>query len=313
MLSFDLNEINHRAKTDPAGFVAECEHDYNRKLAGASAHLAEMAADRPIVLLAGPSGSGKTTTAHVLSDMLNQRGVGTHMVSLDNYYKTIVAGQQPLDENGEVDYESPECLDLPLLEEHFVALAEGREVGVPRFDFPRQCRAEGGGVPLKRNPGEVVIFEGIHALNPMLSGAASEASMKIYISARSSVMDERKEFFKNTWQRLLRRMIRDMQFRGAGAVFTLGLWPSVRRGEKRFISPYKDSASIILDTSHPCEVSILSAAALALWNDLPPNFEPQGVLSQIPGKLKRFVPIEEGLLSPRALLREFIGGSEIEY
>jgi len=312
MLNFELAEINRQAKNDPAGFVAGCEHDYNRRLAGTAAYMAEVSAERPIVLLAGPSGSGKTTTAHLLADLLNHRGVGAHLVSLDNYYKTIVDGQHPVDSKGKKDFESPEILDLPLIAEHFMALAEGREVGVPRFDFPAQSRVAGPGVPLRRRAGEVVIFEGIHALNPLLSGPISAASMKIYVSARTSIGRDGQPFFKSTWLRLLRRLIRDHNFRGASASFTLSLWGSVRRGEKRFISPFKDSADIAIDTSHACEAGILLKTA-DMFENLPDGCERRAELESVPAMLREFEPIDETLLSPRSMLREFIGGSEIEY
>lgn len=303
-LSFDFDEINRRAATDPRGFMAECDAQLNKRLAMAAARIAEQSEEKPIVLLAGPSGSGKTTSANKLARGLENIGVRAHVISMDDYYLTVNEETHMRDANGNFDYETPDILDLPLMRQHFTELAEGREVQVPRFDFTRQARSDVFH-PLRLGCGEVAIFEGIHALNPALLDGGARTT-RVYVSARSNVRRDGGTFFKGTWLRLVRRTIRDDNFRGASAAYTLSLWAGVRRGEKKYISPYKDLADITIDTALNYEVCALRDTALPLFREVP-EVERASEIREIAPKLEQFATIPLEYLSKKSLLREFVG------
>jgi uridine kinase len=183
---YNLEAINERAAQDPQGFACECEAIFNRKVAETAAMIAERLAASRVVFLSGPSGSGKTTTAKKLCEALEYLGVGAETVSIDKYYMPINPETAPRTEDGEIDLESPYCLDLELLEAHFDMLENGMEVIVPHFNFKKQSRDAAKAKPLKLLENGIVIFEGIHALNDMLADTHPQA-IKLYISARSDV------------------------------------------------------------------------------------------------------------------------------
>ncbi|MCL2030396.1 MAG: nucleoside kinase [Oscillospiraceae bacterium] len=303
-LSFEFDEINRRAAADPRGFLAECDAQLYTRLAMATARIAERSAESPIVLLAGPSGSGKTTTANKLAEGLRMIGIGAHVISMDDYYLTVTEETHKRDENGNLDYETPDILDLPLMRAHFKELEKGREVPVPRFDFTRQARSETTH-PLRLRRGEVAVFEGIHALNPALLDGGVHAT-RVYVSARSNVRRDGSIYFKGTWLRLTRRTIRDENFRGASAALTFSLWAGVRRGEKKYISPYKGLADIIIDTALNYEPCLLRDTALPLLRGVP-DVERAAEIREIAPKLESFTPLPLDYLSQKSLLREFVG------
>ncbi len=306
-ISFEFSEINHRAKTDPRGLLAECDASLNTKIAMAAAAIATDSAEKPIVLLSGPSGSGKTTTAGKLASGLGYIGIKCHVVSIDDYFRPFNAETHPKDKNGNIDFESPECVDIPLLTKHFEILSSGGEVEIPRFDFTRQRRSELPGRLMRLQKDEVAIFEGIHALNPsMLQG--NFGATRVYASARSNTKRDGEIFFKSTWLRLVRRIIRDDNFRGWKPDKTMGLWANVRRGEKNYISPYKELADIKIDTSMPYELPVLRSHAIPLFAAIPCDAERGDELCLIGKRLEEFYPIEEHMVSVKSLLREFIGG-----
>lgn len=308
----NLSVINERAKADPVGFISECEAEYHKKINDAARKIASRVEECPIVLLSGPSGSGKTTSAHKLEKALEGFGIGTHSVSLDDYFNTVDEKTAPRTDKGEIDYESPFCLDLELLGEQIRGMIAGEEVEVPRFDFPNQKRADAR-VPLKRRKNEVIIMEGIHALNDMVTKNAGEHGIKLYVSARSCVRDENGLFFKGTWTRLMRRIVRDKKFRGTTAEFTLGIWGTIREGEKRYISPFKDRADIIINSTHPYELNMLKKHALPLIEKIPEGVGRYKELCEIYPALSEFYDIEDTLVPEDSLLREFIGGGNFNF
>ena len=168
-MAYRLSEINAAARRDPVGLMEECDRDYQGKIARAADKICENMKKSPVVLLSGPSGSGKTTTAEKLGAELERRGVRTHPVSMDDYFMRPDTGSVPRTPDGAVDYESPELMDLKLLDEHFAKLTRGEWILVPKFEFPRQMRNDSRGRPLKLGRDEVAIFEGIHALNTSLT------------------------------------------------------------------------------------------------------------------------------------------------
>ncbi len=306
---FEFSTIEKELRFDPRGFIAECDHTLNGRMTRAAAKIANDAKQKPVALLAGPSGSGKTTTAHKLAEELNWIGVRTHVVSMDDYFKTVDPETHPRDHKGEIDYEAPECLDIPLLNAHFADLITGREVLLPVFDFVNQCRDETRVTPLRLKRDEVAVFEGIHALNPLLLGGAG--GHRIYASARANVRDGQTIVYKGTWLRLTRRLIRDSKFRGWGGEETMKVWANVRRGEKNHISPYKSSADITIDTALAYEIPVLRDFALPLLRSVPSGIERAGELREIAPLLERFPSLPEEWISRRSLLREFIGGGTL--
>ena len=265
-MAYRLEEINARLRADAPGFLAECDAAYESRVEHAAETIIERLEQSPIVLLSGPSGSGKTTTALKIEQALEKRGVNTHTVSMDNYFKTLNRKTAPRTPEGDIDFESPLCMDMDLLNDHFTRLSAGEEVLVPHFEFARQMRSDGRGTPLKLGKNEVAIFEGIHALNDDIAGRHPEAT-KLYISARSNVMEGEELRFKGTWMRLARRAVRDYNFRGTGVAETMDMWANVRRGEKLYISPFKNKADILLDSSLPYEVSVMKHYAMPLLRE----------------------------------------------
>ena len=311
-MAYQLQEINKRIQTDVTEFLAECDQSYAQRVSLAADRILGNLERSPIVLLSGPSGSGKTTTAMKIADELRRRGVNSHAVAMDNYFKTLNRRTAPRTPEGDIDYESPLCLDMDLLDQHFKALARGEEIVIPRFEFARQMRNDSLGTPLKLEKNEIAIFEGIHALNDDIAGRHPEAA-KLYISARSNVNEGAILRFKGTWMRLTRRAVRDYNFRGTGVAETLEMWANVRRGEKLYISPYKNRADIIFDSSLPYEVSVMRNYAVPLLQAVPEDNVRHDELLELIGAFQYFEPIDPELVARDSLLREFIGGGSYHY
>ena len=311
-MAYQLQEINKRIQTDVEGFIAECDENYALRIALAADRILANMATSPIVLLSGPSGSGKTTTAMKIAEELQRRGVNTHAVAMDNYFKTMNRKTAPRTPDGDIDYESPLCLDMDLLDQHFTALTRGEDIIVPKFEFARQMRNDSLGVPLSLGKNGIAIFEGIHALNDDIAGRHPEAT-KLYISARSNVNDGSTLRFKGTWMRLARRAVRDYNFRGTDVVETMEMWSNVRRGEKLYISPYKNRADIIFDSSLPYEVSVMKNYALPLLQAVPEENARRTELLELIEAFQYFESIDPALVPKRSLLREFIGGGSYHY
>ncbi len=306
-MAYKLSDINAAARRDPVGFMEKCDQDYQDKIAQAADHICENMKKSPVVLLSGPSGSGKTTTAEKLSQELERRGVRTHAVSMDDYYVRPDPDHIPRTPEGDVDYESPEMLDLKLLDEHFAKLTRGEWILVPKFEFARQMRNDSRGTPLKLGKDEVAIFEGIHALNTKLTSRHPDAT-RLYISARSDIVDDAGQVvFKRTWLRLTRRAVRDYNFRGTDISGTLDMWANVRRGEKLYISPYKETAHIMFDSAHAYEASVMACYAKPILAAVPQENQRRGELLELVRAFDLFEPIDPKLVPPESLNHYFIG------
>ncbi|MBM6974858.1 adenylyl-sulfate kinase [Intestinimonas butyriciproducens] len=314
-MAYQLEEINRRLKEDPAEFVAECDGVYQKRLETAADRILERMKVSPIVLLSGPSGSGKTTTALKLEQQLERRGVQTHTISMDNYFKTLNRRTAPRNAEGDIDYESPKLLDMDLLDETFTKLSRGEWVIVPKFEFARQMRNDSRGTPLKLDKNEIAIFEGIHALNDDISGRHPEATT-LYISARSNILEGEALRFKGTWMRISRRAVRDYNFRGTDLVETLSMWYNVRRGEKAYISPFKGRANVIIDSSLRYEVPVFANYAdplRAAVERVPADNERRAELESMVEAFRYFQPLDPALVPADSLIREFIGGGSYHY
>ena len=314
-MAYQLTEINQQIQADPKAFVEECDANYQKRLESAADRILARMKESPIVLLSGPSGSGKTTTALKLEQVLERRGVNTHTLSMDNYFKTLDKKKAPRTPEGDIDYESPQLLDMDLLDDTFTKLSRGEWVIVPKFEFARQMRNDSRGLPLKLQENEIAIFEGIHALNDDIAGRHPEATT-LYISARSNI-DEGKDLrFKRTWMRISRRAVRDYNFRGTDLVETLSMWHNVRRGEKLYISPFKGRANVVIDSSLRYEVpvfanyaGVLAEAKAQVPKDNPRHKELQDMVEAF----RYFTPLCPEYVAADSLIREFIGGGSYHY
>ena len=305
-MAYQLKEINAAARRDAVGFMQECDQAFQEKVAQAAQLICGRMAESPVVLLSGPSGSGKTTTAAMICQALKRRGVTSHTISLDDYFVHQDPRTAPRTPDGEIDYESPEVMDLELLDRHFTMLARGEEILIPKFEFARQMRNDSLGRPLKLGKDEIAIFEGIHALNTKITGRHPEAT-RLYISARSNVLDGEVLRFKGTWMRLTRRAVRDYNFRGTDVAGTLAMWANVRRGEKLYISPYKNTAHMLFDSSLPYEVPVMACYARPLMEAVPEDNQRTRELKELVAAFDWFETIDHTLVPEGSLLHEFIG------
>ena len=311
-MAYQLQEINRLIRTDVAEFLAECDENYAQRVSLAADKILSNLEHSPIVLLSGPSGSGKTTTAMKVAEELRRRGVNSHAVAMDNYFVTMNPRTAPRTPEGAIDYESPLCMDMDLLDQHFTALSRGEEILVPRFEFARQMRNDSLGTPLKLEKNEIAVFEGIHALNDDIAGRHPEAT-KLYISARSNINEGAVLRFKGTWMRLTRRAVRDYNFRGTGVAQTLDMWANVRRGEKLYISPFKNRADIVFDSSLPYEVPVMKNYAIPILQSVPEDNERHDEMLDLVRAFEHFEAIDPAMVARDSLLREFIGGGSYKY
>lgn len=305
-MAYQLKEINFKTVADPKGFIEECEEVYAKRVKEAADRIIANSKASPIVLLSGPSGSGKTTTARKISEELERRGIKAHYVGMDDYFKTVDPKTTPRTPEGDLDLESPLCLDMELLNEHFTMLAEGKRIYVPKYEFSRQMRILEPSKSIKLNKDEIVVFEGIHALNDSITERHPDA-FKLYISARSNVEFNGSVVFKGTWFRLVRRTVRDYKFRGADPDMTMSMWANVRRGERANISPFKDKANYQFDSSFPYEIAVMNRTATKLFSSVPEGIERYDELRQVLPALQLFGEIDETLVPEDAMIREFIG------
>ena len=246
-----------------------------------------------------------------IAEELNRRGIGTHYIGMDDYFKTI-DDNSPRTPEGDLDLESPLCLDMELMNRHFDMLSKGERIYVPKYEFARRMRSLTPSKSIQLKKDEVVIVEGIHALNDMITNAHPEA-FKLYISARSDVLVGDRVVFKRTWFRLVRRMVRDYNFRGSSAAETMSMWANVRRGEKLYISPYKNKADYQFDTALPSELPVFNETATQLFQSVPEGIERFDELRQVLPALQLFGVIDQSLIPKEAMIREFIGGGIYEY
>ena len=305
-MAYKLDEINLRTVRDPKEFMEECDAVYMQRLEEAVRRILDNKKRSPIILLSGPSGSGKTTTSMKIAEAMEKHGICAHYVAMDDYFKTV-DHSTPRTPEGELDLESPLCLDMELLNRHFSQLANGERIYVPKYEFSRRMRVQAPSKSIKLGSDEMVIFEGIHALNTMITDVHPEA-FKLYISARSDVEFQGSIVFKRTWFRLVRRMVRDYKFRGSDPLETMSMWGNVRRGELHYISPYKDQADFRFDTSFAYEPAVFNVTATKLFQAVPEGIDRFDELRRVLPALQLFGVIDEDLVAPDALIREFIGG-----
>ena len=278
------------------------------------AKIAEEIASRKgvkLVLLAGPSSSGKTTSCKRLSIQLAVNGLKPLQISLDDYF--VDREKTPKDASGEYDYESIYALDLDLINEQFNALFRGEEVELPKYDF-QSGKSKKSGNKLKMNDNNVLVVEGIHALNPELTAhIPQEQIFRVYASALTTILLDNHNYIPTTDNRLLRRIIRDYKYRGVSAQETIHRWPSVRAGENKWIFPFQENADAMLNTAMLYELAVIKMQAEPLLQQVPENCEEYAEAYRLLKFLKYFKGIPYNNLPPTSLLREFLGGSSFHY
>ena len=278
------------------------------------AMIAEEIANRKgvkLVLLAGPSSSGKTTSCKRLSIQLAVNGLKPLQISLDDYF--VDREKTPKDASGEYDYESIYALDLDLINEQFNALFRGEEVELPKYDF-QSGKSKKSGNRLKMTDNNVLVVEGIHALNPELTAhIPQEQIFRVYASALTTILLDNHNYIPTTDNRLLRRIIRDYKYRGVSAQETIHRWPSVRAGENKWIFPFQENADAMLNTAMLYELAVIKMQAEPLLQQVPENCEEYAEAYRLLKFLKYFKGIPYNNLPPTSLLREFLGGSSFHY
>lgn len=264
-----------------------------------------------IVLIAGPSSSGKTTTCKRLSIQLLTNGIRPVGISMDDYF--VNREETPKDENGEYDFESLYALNLPLFNQQLNALINGEEVELPRYNFTTG-KSEMSGKKMKMRENDILVIEGIHALNPELTAQLPQEQIyRIYASALTTITMDTHNYIPTTDNRLLRRIIRDLKYRNSPAQATLHRWPSVRAGEDKWIFPFQENADAIFNTAMLFELAVIKNQAAAALEQVPENCEEYAEASRLLNFLQYIKPIPESQIPPTSLLREFLGGSSFEY
>ena len=264
-----------------------------------------------MVLIAGPSSSGKTTTCKRLSVQLAVNGLYPIGISLDDYF--LDRDKTPRDENGDFDFEHLHALDLPLLNQQMNALMAGEEVELPRYNFQKGM-SEKSGRKLKLKGNEVLVVEGIHALNPELTSEIPDNQIfRVYASALTTILLDSHNYIPTTDNRLLRRIIRDNKYRGVSAQETIRRWPSVRKGENRWIFPYQENADAMFNTAMLFELAVIKQQAAPLLEQVYENCDEFTEAYRLKKFLQYIKPIPEDQIPPTSLLREFLGGSSFDY
>lgn len=267
--------------------------------------------DVKVVLIAGPSSSGKTTFCKRLSVQLLASGIKPLQISLDDYF--VDRELTPKDETGDYDYESLYALNIPLINQQFQALFAGEEVQLPKFDF-QTGKGSMTGKRLQMKDHEVLLVEGIHALNPDLTAAIDDKlKFKIYTSALTSILLDDHNYIPTTDNRLLRRIVRDYKYRGCSAQETIRRWPSVRAGEDKWIFPYQENADVMFNSAMLFELAVIKTQAEPLLEQVPENCDEYSEAYRLRKFLRYFSPMPFNNLPPTSLLREFLGGSSFEY
>ena len=304
----DLNNAIDKGYTPQLIQISEALQE--KKIASIADNIARQRGVK-MVLIAGPSSSGKTTTCKRLSVQLAVNGLEPIGISLDDYF--LDREQTPKDETGDYDFEHLHALNIPLLNEQMNALFRGEEVELPRYNF-QKGKSEWSGKKLKLSGKEILVVEGIHALNPELTKDIPEEQIyRVYASALTTILLDNHNYIPTTDNRLLRRIIRDHKYRGVSAKETIHRWPSVRKGENRWIFPYQENADAMFNTAMLFELAVIKRQAEPLLEQVPENCEEYAEAYRLLKFLKYIKPIPEDQIPPTSLLREFLGGSSFEY
>lgn len=302
------DQLSALLTSDPAAVLESDRRHYFQQIRQAAELVAANAAHRPVILLAGPSGSGKTTTALLIERELERIGMKTHVLQMDDYFTPLTPEQLELFRQNRLDLEAPSRVDIPFFRQQLDQILCGEEVALPRYDFKESCRVFDGRT-LCRRPGELVIMEGIHALNPDVTGHADQTT-RIYVSVRTRITAHDGAVLHPSKIRLARRLLRDRTSRGRRLTETIAMRERVDQGEQRYIMPFKPRAHCSVDSFYSCELGVYRPLLLHDLEVLQPDYPDLADLVQV---LRELPDIPSALVPRDSLLREFIGGSELNY
>ena len=299
--------INQHIENDGViDFINLCESRHNRQLCELGQMIESDRENIRIICIAGPSSSGKTTFANRLRIELLSRGINPIRISMDDYY--LPRNLAPKDENGEPDLESVDALDIQLFNQNIADLISGMEVDLPKFDFIEGKRVKGRTLKVPQN--QPIIIEGIHALNEkMTASIPNHQKFKIFIAPQAQINIDNDNPISLTDLRLLRRMVRDSQFRNASATETISMWPSVRKGEFKWIYNTQEGANFVFNSLLPYELCVMKKYAMPLLKEIDVESVYYPVAERLIRMLKFFVDMPDDWIPCNSLMREFIGGS----
>jgi uridine kinase len=304
-----LNEII--ANKEIGEFIRIAEAFHEKKIAQIADYIFIHGDKLKWALIAGPSSSGKTTFAKRLAVQLRVNGLRPVTISVDNYF--VDRDATPRDEKGQPDFENLETVDLQLLNDHLQRLDRGEEVELPSFNFEKGCR-ESRGEKLRIERDQIVLIEGIHGLNPRLTQSLpAERKIRIYVSALTQLNLDSNNRISTTDNRLVRRLVRDNNFRGNSALTTLQMWPNVRRGEKKWIFPFQNQADIAFNSALDYELAVLKPFVEPLLAEVKPHHPQYAEARRMQAFLSSFLGVSDALVPPTSILREFIGRSSFRY
>lgn len=306
-MNIEVTRINEGLTSDPAAYISSVNEDYLYKLRSIAQSIVESRDEKPVILISGPSGSGKTTTALMLEKFLDDMGHETHTLSMDNYFCPLTEREKELAALGKMDLESPDRVDKKLLNEQIEAISRYDEIEIPRYNFKNSTR-ERSGKKLLRKPGELVIFEGIHALNPDVITVEDSRICKIYVSVRTRVTCG-DILLHPSRVRLMRRMIRDSKFRKRSLRETLNMFESVESGENKYIMPYKHRSDYDVDTFMAYELSAYRDHLIEQLREMQDAPE----LAEAVKVLEALIPLDNAIVPPDSLICEFIGNGQFKY
>ena len=306
-MKYYLDDINYQIKNNPQKFIEFCESEYNTQLENIARSIADNANIAPIVLISGPSGSGKTTTAMKLEALLDSWGHEAHTISLDNYFRELNDEEFKLAKDGKLDLESPDRLDKNYLNMQIRCILDCVSVDIPKYNFTT-CKRKFSGWALKRKEGELIIFEGTHALNPNVITVPDEECARFYVSIRSQFVTDEIEL-RSKVIRLARRMIRDQETRDRDLLDTFNMFLSVNEGEDEFIRPFMNRCNYSIDTIIPYEINIYRSLLLNSLSTLPQTNE----VVTLTKVIEQACELDKNLVPSNSLMREFIGDSSLHY
>ena len=301
-----LTDINQEM-TASENALQQADQAFLGELQKVAESIRQTAAERPVILLAGPSGSGKTTTAFLLERFLDRWGVETHTISMDNFFSTMTPQQRELSVKGKLDLESPARVDIPYLNQQLQKIIACEPTWLPRYEFPATTRIDQDW-QLTRKPNELLLLEGIHALNPEVITIPEEMTVRIYVSVRTRVTNGETVLHPSRL-RLMRRMLRDRNFRHRSVAETLSMFEHVQAGEHKYIAPYKKRALFSVDTFLPYELGIYKTL---LDGELEAEMQ-HPLLRELRQMWDDVEPLRLEQVPADSLVREFAGDSAFHY
>ena len=303
MENLTIESINRMVTTDPEAFVAECEKRYREKISLVAKEVASRDG-RELIMLAGPSSSGKTTTAKILKDMLHKQGRSAKVVSLDDFY--LDQDVSYTFEDGTTDFETVKALDVECIDRCLSELMNQGETMMPRFSF--HTRRRDGYEKISCDKDEIIIVEGLHALNPAITDPLEDVRMKkLYVSVSSRISENGRMFLNKRNLRFIRRLIRDYHFRNTDVEYTFYLWKGVRMGEDRYLFPFSDRADVRIDSIHPYEICLFKNEALKLLNKVKDDSIYYERAAELKEKLAKLSELDKTFIPIDSLMRDLIG------